>query len=165
MLTKEYIENLKKEANDGFAHLAEKYKDAKNLSFILENLGYLPNKFDGSFLFELLTHENPKVRLLSAKNIAKLNDIENLGKLWDAFRNETDTATKREIVSAIGRLRNERNKPYLFEILLDEDPKVVCQAIRGLLHYEKDILVERKLKPLLNHTNETVRRVIYPSLD
>ncbi len=161
MLTKEYIENLKKDTNGGFANLTEKYKDAKNLSFILENLGYLPDKFDGSFLFDLLNHENSKVRLLSAKNIAKLNNIENLGKLWDAFKNETDTATKREIVSAIGRLRKEQNKPFLFEILLDEDPKVVCQAIRGLLHYENDVLVERKLKPLLNHTNETVRTVIY----
>jgi DNA modification methylase len=161
MLTKEYIENLKKESNGEFTHLTEKYKDAKNLSFILENLGYLPNKFDGSFLFDLLNHENPKVRLLSAKNIAKLNDVKNLGKLWEAFKNETDTATKREIVSAIGRLRHEQNKPFLFEILQDEDPKVVCQAIRGLLNYENDIQVERRLKPLLDHQNETVRTVIY----
>jgi len=84
-----------------------------------------------------------------------------LGKLWNAFKNETDTATKREIVSAIGRLRNEQNKPFLFEILQDEDPKVVCQAIRGLLNYENDVQVARRLKPLLNHTNETVRTVIY----
>lgn len=161
MLTKEYIEHLKKEANGGFEHLTEKYKDAKSLSFILENLGYLPTDFDGSFLFNLLNHENSKVRLLSAKNIAKLNDVENLEKLWDAFKNETDTATKREIVSAIGRLRNERNKPFLFEILQDEDPKVVCQAIRGLLVFENDIQVERRLKPLLNHPNEIVRNVIY----
>jgi DNA modification methylase len=161
MLTKEYIENLKKGSNGGLRLLTEQYKDAKNLSFILENLGYLPNKFDGSFLFDLLQHENPKVRLLAAKNIAKLNQIENLEKLWDAFKCETDTSTKREIVSAIGRLRQEQNKPYLFEILLDEDPKIVCQAIRGLLHYENDVLVERKLKPLLNHPNEMVRTVIY----
>lgn len=161
MLTKDYIETLKKDENGSFRHLTEKYKDAKNLSFILENLGYLPNEFDGSFLFDLLNHENPKVRLLSAKNIAKLNKVENLEKLWDAYKQETDTSTKREIVSAIGRLRNGRNKPYLFEILLDDDPKVVCQAIRGLLHYEDDVLVERKLKPLMNHQNETVRTVIY----
>ena len=161
MLTKEHIENLKRNGSGEFARLTQEYKDAKNLTFILENLGYLPNKFDGSFLFDLLNHENPKVRLLSAKNIAKLNNVENLGKLWDAFKNESDTATKREIVSAIGRLRNERNKPYLFEILQDEDPKVVCQAIRGLLNYENDVQVERKLKPLLNHPNEIVRTVIY----
>jgi DNA modification methylase len=161
MLTKEHIETLKKSENVDLRRMAEKYKDAKNLSFILENLGCLPDKFDGSFLFDLLKHQNPKVRLLAAKNIAKLNNVENLGKLWDAFKNEKDTATKREIVSAIGRLRNERNKSFLFEILQDKDPKVVCQAIRGLLHYENDVQVERRLKPLLNHPNEIVRNVIY----
>jgi DNA modification methylase len=161
MLTKEYIETLKKESNGGFTHLLEQYKDAKSLLFILENLGYLPSKFDGGFLFDLLNHSNPKVRLLSAKNIAKLNRLENLEKLWDAFNRETDTGTKRELVSAIGRLRKEQNKPFLFEILHDEDPKVVCQAIRGLLHYDKDIQVERRLKPLLHHQNEIVRTVIY----
>lgn len=161
MLTKEDIETLKKSENGGLRQMTEKYKDAKNLSFILENLGYLPDKFDGSFLFDLLNHENPKIRLLSAKNIAKLNDVRNLEMLWEAFKNESDTATKRELVSAMGRLRNERNKPFLFEILQDEDPKVVCQAIRGLLYYENDIQVERKLKPLLNHPNEIVRNVIY----
>ncbi|HKC62389.1 MAG TPA: HEAT repeat domain-containing protein, partial [Pyrinomonadaceae bacterium] len=86
MLTKGHIENLKKNSNGGLRHLTEQYKDVKSLSFILENLGYLPNKFDGSFLFDLLKHENPKVRLLAAKNIAKLNQVENLEKLWDAFK-------------------------------------------------------------------------------
>jgi len=47
----------------------------------------------------------------------------------------------------------------LFEILQDEDPKVVCQAIRVLLVYDDDILVERKLKLLLNHENEKVKTV------
>lgn len=161
MLTKEFIEKTKRTKNGEFRHLVEKYKDVKSLSFILENLGYLPNNFDGEFLFALLFHDNPKVRILAAKNIAKLNNVENLELLWDAFKKETDTGTRREIVSAIGRLRKPQNKPYLFEILQDDDPKAVCQAIRGLLHYDSDILVERKLKPLLNHQNETVRTVIY----
>lgn len=133
----------------------------KNLIAALEDLGYLPNNFQGGFLFNLLEHKNPKIRLLAAKNIGKLNQTKSLEPLWNAFRKEANTSAKREIVSAIGRLRKEQNKPYLFEILHDDDPKVVCQAIRGLLNYENDILVERKLKPLLNHENETVRTVIY----
>ena len=161
MLTKDFIEKTKRTKNGEFHHLVEKFKDVKSLSFILENLGYLPKNFDGEFLFDLLLHDNRKVRILAAKNIAKLDKVENLELLWDAFQKETDTGTRREIVSAIGRLRKPQNKPYLFEILQDEDPKAVCQAIRGLLHYDKDILVERKLKPLLNHENETVRTVIY----
>jgi DNA modification methylase len=133
----------------------------KNLIATLEDLGYLPNGFQGGFLFNLLEHKNSKVRFLAAKNIAKLNQTKSLEPLWNAFQREKDTSTRREIVSAIGRLRREQNKPYLFEILQDDDPKVVCQAIRGLLVYEDDVLVERKLKPLLNHENETVRTVIY----
>ena len=133
----------------------------KNLIATLEDLGYLPNGFQGGFLFNLLEHKNPKIRLLAAKNIAKLNQTKSLEPLWNAFKVESDTGTRREIVSAIGRLRRPQNKPYLFEILQDEDPKVVCQAIRGLLVYDDDVLVERKLKPLLNHENETVRTVIY----
>ncbi len=35
MLTKEYIENLKADNNGGLLSLTSKYKDAKNLSFIL----------------------------------------------------------------------------------------------------------------------------------
>ncbi len=43
----------------------------------------------------------------------------------------------------------------------DDDPKIVCQAIRALLVFEKDIDVQEHLKPLINHTNEMVRNVIY----
>ena len=108
----------------------------KNLINTLENLGYLPENFQGGFLFNLLEHQNPKVRLLAAKNIGKLNQTKSLEPLWNAFQKEKDTSARREIVSAIGRLRKPQNKPYLFEILQDEDPKVVCQAIRGLLIYQ-----------------------------
>jgi len=145
MVTKDSIEN----------------QSDKNLVATLESLGYLPNHFQGGFLFNLLEHQNPKIRLLVAKNIVKLNQTKSLEPLWNAFQRETNTAAKSEIVSAIGRLRRPQNKPYLIEILQDDDPKVVCQAIRGLLVYDDDVLVERKLKPLLNHENETVRTVIY----
>ncbi len=138
-----------------------KSQSDKNLIATLEGLGYLPKNFQGGFLYHLLEHTNPKIRFLAAKNIAKLNQVKSLEPLWNAFYKENDTGTRREIVSAIGRLRKPQNKPYLFEILHDEDPKVVCQAIRGLLVYDNDILVERKLKHLLNHENETVRTVIY----
>lgn len=138
-----------------------KSQSDKNLISTLEDLGYLPKNFQGGFLYNLLEHKNPKIRFLAAKNIAKLNQTKSLEPLWNAFQNENDTTTRREIVSAIGRLRKPQNKPYLFQILQDDDPKVVCQAIRGLLVYDDDTLVERKLKPLLNHENETVRTVIY----
>ena len=158
MLTKEKQVNYD---NGDVNYFCDEPDSTKNLIIKLENLGFLPKNFDGNFLFDLLEHENSKVRLLAAKNVAKLNQISSLDRLWNTFKKENDTSVRREIVSAIGRLRNPQNKPFLFEILHDEDPKVVCQAIRGLLVYDNDVLVERKLKPLLNHENETVRTVIY----
>ena len=44
----------------------------KNLIASLENLGCLPNRFHGGFLFNLLEHKKPKISFLAAKNIAKL---------------------------------------------------------------------------------------------
>lgn len=161
-LTNKMLNNIEKQSEDKGEDLKlSKTQSDKNIIATLEDLGYLPNGFQGGFLFDLLEHKNPKIRFLAAKNIAKLNQTKSIEPLWNAFKSETDTTTRREIVSAIGRLRKPQNKPYLFEILHDDDPKVVCQAIRGLLVYDDDILVERKLKPLLNHENETVRTVIY----
>ena len=49
----------------------------------------------------------------------------------------------------------------MFEFLDDDNPKIVCKAIRGLLIYDKDREVENHLRPLINHPNEMVRTVIY----
>lgn len=159
-ITKDYITELKNNANTDLGDLVKDQKD-NNVLYILENLGHLPKNFDSSFLFPLLTHDYHKIRLQAAKNIAKINTIDNLDKLYEAFENEQDTTVKREIVSAIGRLRRAENKPYLFKILEDADPKIVCQAIRGLLVFENDDDVAENLKPLVNHVNEMVRTVIY----
>lgn len=91
-----------------------KSQSDKNLIATLEDLGYLPKNFQGGFLFDLLEHKNPKIRFLAAKNIAKLNQTKSLEPLWNAFQKENDTTARREIVSAIGRLRRPQNKPDLF---------------------------------------------------
>ncbi|MDM8544684.1 DNA methyltransferase [Desulfococcaceae bacterium HSG9] len=121
----------------------------------------MPKNFDGSFLTPLLSHEYGKIRLLAAKNIAKLTNFDNTAILLQTYQNETDTGVKREIVSAIGRMRNPGNKKILIDMLEDNDPKIVCQAIRGLLVFKNDSKVTGKLKPLKNHQNEMVRAVIY----
>lgn len=161
MYPKTQIEDLVKNGNGDLADLVGKQSNGKGILSILENLGYLPADFDAQFLLDLVDSENPKIRLLAIKNLAKLNRIEFLTIFWDAFRKETDTTTRREIVSAIGRLRKPQNKPFLFQILEYEDPKVVCQAIRGLLVYDDDDSVKRRLKPLMHHPNEIVRNVIH----
>ncbi len=161
MLTKEHIKKLKNSGNGELDSLINKYNDSRSISFILENLGVLPKNFNGGFLSKLLNHSNNQVRLLAVKNIAKLSNDIFIPELVASFENETNTSVKREIVSAIGRMRSPKNKKVLFDILKDEDPKIVCQAIRGLLAFENDKEVEEELKSLINHKNEIVRTIIY----
>lgn len=161
MLTKEYITELKKNSSAEIANLIKNQKDVGTVNFILENLGHIPANFESDFLYELLEHSHAQVRLNAVKNIGKLNGKTDVAKLTQLFKNETDTSVRREIISSIGRQRKVENKPILFSILEDEDPKIVCQAIRGLLVFEKDKDVEEHLRPLINHPNEMVRTVIY----
>ncbi|MGL4594370.1 MAG: DNA methyltransferase [Thermoguttaceae bacterium] len=161
--TKKRSENIKIEGNgDSLAkYFAEKQRDAGTTNQILESLGHLPRDFNGDFLYKLLSHPHSQVRFNAAKNIGKLNGAANDVKLIEQYKIEKDTTVKRELVSAVGRLRKQENKAFLLETLSDEDPKIVCQAIRGLLVWGTESDVKEHLKPLVNHPNETVRTVIY----
>lgn len=161
MITKDFIKELKHKGGGHIANLVKNQRDVGTINFILESLGQLTSNFDSSFLYELLTHQHHQVRLNAVKNIGKLNGKTDISKLSELYKIETDTTVRREIISSIGRQRSVNNKPLLFEFLEDEDPKIVCQAIRGLLIFEKDKDVEEHLKPLINHPNEMVRTVIY----
>ncbi|MBZ4657102.1 MAG: hypothetical protein PWQ81_1231 [Bacteroidota bacterium] len=161
MLTKDYIRNLKNNGNGAIGHLIKEYQDSSSLIFILENLGQLPKSFDGSFLPELLMHKNSTVRFWVVKTIGKLADEDFLPILKKVVLNDSDTNVRREAVSSIGRMRTKKGQSVLFEVLQDNDPKIVCQAIRGLLVFKGDDKVDNILKPLLNHENEMVRSVIY----
>lgn len=161
IITKELVTELKHKENGEIASLINNYRDIGSINFILESLGQLPSSFNSSFLYDLLEHNHSQVRLNAVKNIGKLNGKTNIEKLTDLYKKETVTSVRREIISSIGRQRNLINKPLLFKFLEDEDPKIVCQAIRGLLVFGKDNDVIEHLKPLINHPNEMVRTVIY----
>lgn len=159
ILTKQAITNSKKNSNQLYS-LLKNQTDVSNINFILENLGHLPIDFDGRFLYELLQNPHPQVRFNAVKNIGKLKNVD-AHILTEHYQIETDTKVKREIVSSIGRQRHIQNQPFLFDVLSDADPKIVCQAIRALLVFENDKSVEAQLRPLINHPNEMVRTVIY----
>ena len=108
MRTEEFIETIPEDK--GADLQISKNQSDKNLIATLEGLCSLPENFQGGFLYNLLEHKNSKVRLLAAKNIAKLNQTKSLEPLWNAYKKEENTAVKREVVSAIGRLRREQNK-------------------------------------------------------
>lgn len=160
MLTKEYIEEIKLEGNGKFVEIINHIKDSPNLLFFLENLGFLPSDFDGDSLLPLLDNKNAQVRFWVAKNLGKLENIKYISVLAKLAQNDTDSAVRREAVSSIGRMRNPKNKLTLIEFLNDSDPKIVCQAIRGLLVFKDDKFVVESLKKLVNHPNEMIQSII-----
>ena len=161
MLTKEDINEIKLKGNDALPKAISEFKDNGSLSFFLENLGHLPKDFDGNLLIPLLNHESPQVRLWAVKNIGKLEDAKYLQTLSIIAKQDTDSMVRREAVSSIGRMRHPLNKAILTELLNDSDPKIVLQAIRGLLVFKSDKSVEKCLKQLYNHPNEMVQTVIH----
>ena len=160
-VTKEYITELKYNGGSDIAKLIATQRDVKSINYILENLGQLPSNFQSDFLYKLLEHNHSQVRLNAVKNIGKLKTNVDIKKLFSLYQHETDTGVRREIVSAIGRQRQDKNKSLLYDFLNDSDPKIICQAIRGLLVFENDKEVEKHLRPLVNHENEIVRTIIY----
>ena len=127
---------------------------------ILENLGSLPDNFDGKLLLSLLESENNKIRLLTLKNLGKLKNIEYLSIFNQIAENDLDSLIRREAVSAIGRLRNKGTIPYLLKFLNDHDPKIILQAIRALLVFKNASFVKTELMKLINHPNEIIKEVI-----
>lgn len=128
--------------------------------YVLEKLGRLENGYSIEPLQNLLNHPNENIRALSLKNLAKLEDINLLPTFIKYASTDESTIVRREAVSAIGRLRNNKAIPVLISFLNDKDPKVVMQAIRGLLVFSHYSNIKNELKKLLSHPNELIREVI-----
>ena len=160
MLTKEYISKLKASSNGDLKKLVESKNDDKNLIFILENLGRLPDDFDDTWVKDLLTSENKKIRLNAIKTIGKVKNENNITVLLQIAKKDKSTDIRREAVSSIGRMRSRKAIPALIEMLNDNDPKIITQAIRGLLVFKGDEKIDKKLKALAKHENETIQTVI-----
>lgn len=131
-----------------------------NIVYILEKLGRLENGYSRQPLLTLLNNKNENIRALSVKNLAKMSDISLLPIFVKYASADESTEVRREAVSAIGRLRNLKAIPTLINFLNDKDPKVVMQAIRGLLVFSQNNEVKENLKKLLDHPNELIKEVI-----
>ncbi len=161
MLTKEYINELKIAGNGAFSEAIRNLKDNGSISFLLQKLGHLPKDFDGHLLIPLLNSESSQVRLWAVKNLGKLEDVAFLKILSKVATEDDDSMVRREAVSSIGRMRNPQNKSILIKLLIDSDPKVILQAIRGLLVFKNDETVDNSLKQLIKHPNEMIQTVIH----
>jgi DNA modification methylase len=160
MLTKEYISKVKANGNGDLKKLVEMKKDDKSISFILENLGRLPDDFDDSWVQNFLHSENKKIRLNAIKTLGKVKNEKNISILLNIAKTDDLTNIRREAVSSIGRMRSKKAIPALIEMLSDNDPKIISQAIRGLLVFKGDKEIDEKLKTLIDHENETIQAVI-----
>jgi len=62
----------------------------------LDRLGRLNSQFDKKPLFDLLEHENEKVRFLAIKNLAKFEDLSLLETYMDLIKSDESSGVRRE---------------------------------------------------------------------
>jgi DNA modification methylase len=152
------MENLKTSKEIGSRNL--NLSDSEILKK-LKSLGRLDKNFeDKDLLLIYSVSPNKDIRYLAINNLAKLNDESLLNNFSELLDSESTSRNRREIASAIGRLRNENAIPFMKKMLKDSDPNVVLQSIRGLLVFKDDKKIEKVLLQLKEHENELVRKVI-----
>jgi DNA modification methylase len=157
---KNIIEHLKQNDLPELYRLLSERKDIKELLHVLENLGHLPRDFDGDVLIPLTKHTNAQVKFWAVKNLAKLENYKYANVLYEIAQHDNNTIVRREATSALGRMRDKRLLPCLLDLLSDYDPKVVLQAVRGLLVFKDLPDVSEALQGLQSHQNETIQSVI-----
>ncbi|MBQ8454267.1 MAG: HEAT repeat domain-containing protein [Bacteroidaceae bacterium] len=159
-VTRKDVLAAKGKGQDELARLIKSLRNSGELVFVLENIGSIPTSFGSDCFLELTKHENKDVRLWAVKNLGKLKSVDLLSCFMQIVNTDTSTSVKREAVSSIGRMRKAETIPSLLSILHDSDPKIVCQAIRGLLVFKGNEEVDSQLKELIHHENEMVVSVI-----
>jgi len=157
-VNREMIDELKNDTQSLLSFLQN--QNEGTIVYVLEKLGRLENGYSREPLLNLLNNQNENIRALSVKNLAKMSDISLLPVFVKYASKDESTEVRREAVSAVGRLRNEKAIPTLINFLTDSDPKVVMQAIRGLLVFANRPDIKQELKKLLNHPNELIKEVI-----
>ncbi len=164
MLTKSLIDRLKAENLPELYRLFRTSNGNRDILFILETLGHLPPDFDGDVLLPFLRSNNDEIRFWAVKNLGKLQDGKYLTFFAEVAGRDENSMVRREAVSSIGRIRQPSVIPVLLPLLNDSDPKVVLQAIRGLLVFRREAVIQEALKKLRTHPNETIQAVIAKEL-
>lgn len=157
-INREQIDSLKNDTKALLSFLQD--QNDGTIVYVLEKLGRLENGYSKQPLLNLLNNDNETIRSLAIKNLAKIGDVSLLDTFVNFAKQDESTEVRRESVSAIGRLRNEKTIPTLIKLLTDKNPKVVMQAIRGLLVFSNNNQVKKELAKLLDHPNELIKEVI-----
>ena len=113
MLTKEYIKEIKHNSQADLEQLIQSnIHNSGNLTFILENLGKLPISYNPNWLLPLLDYDNEQVRFWVVKNLGKLKSENVLVYLEKVAKTDQSTLVKREAISSMGRLRDEKTQKH-----------------------------------------------------
>jgi HEAT repeat protein len=160
MLTKEQIQRLKRTDLDQLYRALRAATSAREIVFLLENLGRLPETFDGAVLLPFLRHESEQVRYWAVKNLGRTRDRSLIPQLAQLAQTEPDSIVRREAISAIGRMRAPEAVPLLIELLSERDPKALLQVVRALLVFRAQPEVQAALQRLRDHPNELIQSVI-----
>lgn len=162
-LDTQFIEYLKKNPDKLSAFLRTESNNGRRV-VVLERLGHLDKSFNRQPFLNLMSDPNDQIRYLTVKNLAKLEDLSLLDTFYYIAKHDPASMVRREAVSGIGRLRSKTATKYLVELLEDQDPKVVLQAIRGLLVFKNDPQIIEEIKKKKDHPNETIRFFIKTEL-
>ena len=127
----------------------------------LKAVGEISENFtDKNLLIEFSKNKNKDIRYYAVLNLAKLSDNSLLSYYSSLINEESTSRIRREIASAIGRLRSKNAIKTMLNLLNDKDPNVVLQSIRGLLVFKGEKKINKTLINLKTHKNELVRKVI-----
>jgi len=160
------IEQAKARGDRAFFERAlDETRGVKAILQTLEQLGRLPTDFNPAPLMRLATHPHDEVRMQAVKALARLENPTLLPFYRERLAQEQATLVRRELASAVGRLRTPEAIPTLTELLHDPDPKVVLQAVRGLLCFREQETVQHALRALATHPNELVRNAVQRALE
>ncbi len=165
MITKTQLHDFKENDLDALYEHLRSCSSSLEARVILENLGRLPDNFDGEVLVPFLSDAIRDTRYWAVKNLGKTEDIRFLHRLSEVAVEDGSSTVRREAVSAIGRMRNNRAITTLVRFLQDSDPNVVLQAIRGLLVFKSQERVRHCLFELREHPNEQIQDVLAREFD
>jgi len=154
------LQELKNKDVEKLHNLIQDAKNTSEIKVILNNLGRLPPDFDGKCILPLLENEDDEIRFLAVKNVGKLSNINYFAPVSKIAKEDKNSTIRREAVSSIGRMRSAQAISFLIGMLREPDPKVVLQAIRALLVFKSNLLVQEVLKKMNNHPNEMIQDVV-----
>ncbi|MBI4833199.1 MAG: HEAT repeat domain-containing protein [Planctomycetes bacterium] len=99
---------------------------------ILAILGKVKDKRAFDVLRQLITDQNPEIRMLAVVALGSMVDKETVDILLDMMESDSDKATRIQILQVLQTIKIEASIPRIIEILKDPDKEIRYSASRAL---------------------------------